>query len=147
MGTQHTELTNLFITNTGDHDILLGTDWLSKHNPNIDWATNTITLNRCPDTCFKETLKPTMPLLAQLLPVCDWDPLTDEYFEIDEAYADRALCIESHMDKHFDGPLHGPLLARTTVSTTLAMKKEAPRTDIPPEFRQYSRVFLDEEAQ
>jgi len=66
-----------------------------------------------------------VPLLAQLLPVCDWDPLTKDFFEIDEAYADRALCIESHMDKHLDGPLHGPLLARTTVSTTLAMKKEA----------------------
>jgi len=86
-------------------------------------------------------------LLAQLLPVYDWDPLTDKYFEIDEAYADRALCIKSHMDKHFDGPLHGPLLARTTVSTTLAMKKEASRMDIPPEFRQYSQVFSDEEAQ
>jgi len=125
MGTRHTKLANLVVTNTGDHDVLLGTDWLSKHNPNIDWATNTITLNRCPNTCFKETIKPTAPLLAQLLPVCDWDPLTDEYFDIDEAYADRALCIESHMDKHFDGPLHGPLLACTTVSTTLAMKKEA----------------------
>ena len=147
MGTRHTELTNLFVTNTGDHNILLGTDWLSKHNPNINWATNTITLNRCPNTCFKETIEPIAPLLAQLLPVCDWDPLTDEFFEIDETYADRALCIESHMDKYFDGPLHGPLLARTTVSTTLAMKKEALRTDIPPEFQQYSRVFSDKEAQ
>jgi len=147
MGTRHTELTNLFVTNTGDHDVLLGTDWLSKHNPNIDWATNTITLNRCPTTCFKETQEPTLPLIAQLLPVCDWDPLTEEYFNIDEAYADRALCIETHMNKHFNGPLHGPLLAHTTVSTTLAMKKEASQMDIPPEFRQYSRVFSDEEAQ
>jgi len=147
MGTRHTELANLFVTNTGDHDVLLGTDWLSKHNPNIDWATNTITLNRCPNTCFKETLKPTVPLLAQLLPVCDWDPLTDKYFEIDEAYANRALCIKTHMNKRFDGPLHRPLLAHTTISTTLAMKKEASRMDIPPEFRQYSRVFSDEEAQ
>jgi len=104
---------------------LLGTDWLSKHNLNIDWATNTITLNRCPLTCFKENTEPTVPLLAQLLPVCDWDPLTDEYFEIDEAYANRVSCIETHMEKHFDRPLHGPLLVHTTVSTTLAMKKEA----------------------
>jgi len=58
MGTRHIELANLFVTNTGDHDVLLGTDWLSKHNPNIDWATNTITLNRCPTMCFKETNNP-----------------------------------------------------------------------------------------
>jgi len=147
MGTRHTELANLFVTNTGDHDVLLGTDWLSKHNPNIDWATNTITLNRCPTTCFKETQEPTTPLIAQLLPVCDWDPLTEEYFNIDKANADHTLCIESHMDKHFDGPLHGPLLTRTTVSTTLAMKKEALQMDIPPEFKQYSQVFSDDEAQ
>jgi len=138
IGTRHTELANLFVTNTGDHDVLLGTDWLSKHNPNIDWATNTITLNKCPLMCFKENTEPTVPLLVQLLPVCDWDPLTDEYFEIDEAYADHASCIETHMEKHFDGPLHGPLLVHTTVSTTLAMKKEASQMEIPPEFRQYS---------
>jgi len=118
MGTQHMELANLFVTNTGNHDVLLGTDWLSKHNPNIDWATNTITLNRCPTMCFKETNNPMAPLIAQLLPVCDWDPLTEEYFDIDEAYTNHALCIETHMDKHFDGLLHGPLLAHTTVSTT-----------------------------
>ena len=53
MGTRYTELANIFVTNTGDHDVLLGTDWLSKHNPNIDWATNTITLNRCPSTLLR----------------------------------------------------------------------------------------------
>ena len=105
MGTRHMELANLFVTNTGDHDVLLGMDWLSKHNPNIDWVTNTITLNRCPQMCFKENTKPIAPLLMQLLPVCDWDPLTDEYFEIDETYANRDLCITTHMEKHFDGPL------------------------------------------
>jgi len=147
MGTRHTELANIFVTNTGDHDVLLGTDWLSKHNPNIDWATNTIALNRCPTTCFKETQEPTAPLIVQLLPVYDWDPLTEEYFDIDEAYTDRALCIETHMDKHFDRPLHGPLLVQTTVSTTLAMKTETSQKEIPPEFRQYSRVFSNEEAQ
>jgi len=36
MGTQHTELANLFVTNTGDHDVLLRTDWLSRHNLNIN---------------------------------------------------------------------------------------------------------------
>jgi len=118
MGTQHTELANLFVTNTGDHNVLLRMNWLSKHNPNIDWATNTITLNRCPPTCFKD--EPTKPILIQLLPVCDWDPQMDNYFEINEMNADCASCITTHMEKHFDGPLIG----RTTVSTTLAMKME-----------------------
>jgi len=47
------------------------------------------------------------------------------------------------MEKHFNGPL----LAQTTVSTTLAIKKEASQIEIPPEFQQYSQVFSNEEAQ
>jgi len=40
-----------------------------------------------------------------------------------------------------------PVVARTTVSTTLAKAEQPKITDIPPEFRQYHKVFSDEEAQ
>jgi hypothetical protein len=35
-------------------------------------------------------------------------------------------------------------IARTTVSTTLAMKKPMLPSEIPPEFAQYHQVFSDE---
>jgi hypothetical protein len=48
MGEDHTEEAHLLITDTGNHDVLLGTSWLKAHNPSIDWAKNTIKFDRCP---------------------------------------------------------------------------------------------------
>ena len=41
-GDNHREQIMFLVTDTGNHDILLGTDWLKAHNPNIDWTQNTI---------------------------------------------------------------------------------------------------------
>jgi hypothetical protein len=32
-------------------DILLGTNWLIKHNPNINWKNYHVKMNQCLDTC------------------------------------------------------------------------------------------------
>ena len=40
-----------------------------------------------------------------------------------------------------------PEIARTTVSTAIAMKKPTLPSEIPKEFAQYHRVFSDEQAQ
>jgi len=40
-----------------------------------------------------------------------------------------------------------PVVRRTTVSTTLAKAEQPKNVEIPPEFRQYDKVFSDEEAQ
>ena len=45
MGDDHKERVLFLVTDTGNHDILLGTDWLKVHNPNIDWAKNQIHLD------------------------------------------------------------------------------------------------------
>jgi hypothetical protein len=36
IGTKHQEDIKVTITNTGNHNLLLGTDWLKAHNPSID---------------------------------------------------------------------------------------------------------------
>ena len=36
MGTCHKETIKAAVTNTRNHDLLLGTDWLQAHNPTID---------------------------------------------------------------------------------------------------------------
>jgi hypothetical protein len=48
----HKEQISFFVGDIGTHDILLGTDWLIKHNPTIDWNKYTLTMNRCPHTCY-----------------------------------------------------------------------------------------------
>ena len=40
-----------------------------------------------------------------------------------------------------------PEMARTTVSTTLAMRKQTLPSEIPPEFAWYHKVFSDKQAQ
>ena len=45
MADKHQETLEIAITNTGKHDILLGTDWLKTHNPSIDWKNAKLALD------------------------------------------------------------------------------------------------------
>ena len=80
MGKNHKESTEMAITNTGNHDILLGTDWLKAHNPSIDWAKNKLHFNHCPPSCFSDKTYPT-PTLGQLLPSEEWEEQYNNYIE------------------------------------------------------------------
>ncbi|KAF5363153.1 hypothetical protein D9758_008364 [Tetrapyrgos nigripes] len=48
----HKEKAEFYVTDIGDHDIILGTDWLEEHNPDIDWSDSRIGMTRCPETCI-----------------------------------------------------------------------------------------------
>jgi hypothetical protein len=39
------------VTNTGKTDLIVGFNWLQKHNPNVDWKTGDITFDCCPLEC------------------------------------------------------------------------------------------------
>ena len=56
MADLHQESMEIAITNTGNHNILLGTDWLKTHNPSIDWKTSRIWLDQCPSSCVQDLL-------------------------------------------------------------------------------------------
>ncbi len=142
MGETHREYAEFLVTNTGDHDMLLGTDWLKAHNPSVDWATNTVTLNRCPTSCFPP--KPEISLLAHLLPIMDWEPQDDDSQDSSPSL-DTMQRVRAHLDKYDE--MEDPVLARTMVSTYLAKTVQVVQKDIPPEFQQYHQVFSDEEAQ
>ncbi|KAG6328417.1 hypothetical protein ID866_10672 [Astraeus odoratus] len=40
-----------YATNLGKTPMILGHTWLKTHNPEIDWVTGRVTLNRCPPEC------------------------------------------------------------------------------------------------
>jgi hypothetical protein len=44
VGKHHEEI-QFFVTNIGHHNIILGTPWLKKHNPQIHWPKSTIDFN------------------------------------------------------------------------------------------------------
>jgi len=71
MGDNHRERIMFLVTDTENHDILLGTDWLRAHNPNIDWTQNTIHMDRCPPLCRPHQTPG--PTIAYLLPTCNWE--------------------------------------------------------------------------
>lgn len=43
----HAELIVFDIMPIGSHAIILGADWIRKHNPEIDWSTDTFSFSRC----------------------------------------------------------------------------------------------------
>ena len=50
-GRMHTEHVQMFITNLGKDNILLGTDWLKYHNPSIGWRRHEVHFDQCPRDC------------------------------------------------------------------------------------------------
>jgi hypothetical protein len=81
MGTRHQEYIEVAITNTRNHDLLLGTDWLKAHNPSIDWTQNKLLLNRCTKACFPTTTPQEDPTLGYLLPTLEWEDQYDDFIE------------------------------------------------------------------
>ena len=131
------------ITNTGSHDILLGTNWLKAHNPSIDWTWNKLILNWCTNSCFSAKQGSLDPTLGHLLPTIEWEDQYDNFIEAKYQGIDASQCIMAHLQSYFK-----PVVARTTVSTTLAKGiVKTPFEGIPPVFRKYKKVFSDKEAQ
>ena len=50
-GRTHTEHVQMFITNLGKDDVLLGTDWLKYHNPSIGWKRREVHFDQCSQNC------------------------------------------------------------------------------------------------
>ncbi len=43
----HAECIDLAVTNLGKKDVYLGHDWLKRHNPSVNWKTQSIIFGRC----------------------------------------------------------------------------------------------------
>jgi len=139
MGDNHRERVTFLVTDTGNHDMLLGTDWLKAHNPSIDWARNRIHLDRCPPICRPRNSPG--PTISYLLPTCEWEVQVDDYLDLSTESIDATHYVMAHIEKQM------PEIARTTVSTTLAKQIQKLETEVPPAFAKYRRVFSDEQAQ
>jgi hypothetical protein len=47
----HEERSKFYVTAIGTHDIILETDWLLAHNPEVNWTTLQLAFTQCPKTC------------------------------------------------------------------------------------------------
>src|SRR5258708_36356293 len=48
---QHTEKACLTVANLGWQTIIIRHSWLTHHNPEVDWARQSVTMSRCPPEC------------------------------------------------------------------------------------------------
>ena len=47
----HSERTLLAVSNLGKQSMILGYTWLKDHNPEVNWQTGEVQINRCPPQC------------------------------------------------------------------------------------------------
>src|SRR5260221_11028484 len=55
---QHSERAQFAVTNLGQQSVIIGHPWLSHHNPEVDWATQKVSMTHCPTDCNRRVLKP-----------------------------------------------------------------------------------------
>ena len=48
---QHTERARLAVANLRWQTVIIGHSWLNHHNPEVDWARQSVTMSRCPPEC------------------------------------------------------------------------------------------------
>ena len=48
---RHTEKARLAVANLGRQTAIIGHSWLTHHNPEVDWARQSVTMSRCPPEC------------------------------------------------------------------------------------------------
>src|SRR6266852_2447991 len=46
----HKEWFKFYVTAVGTHNVILGTDWLKAHNPELDWTTSQLAFTCCPSS-------------------------------------------------------------------------------------------------
>jgi len=119
MGIEHTETTEMAVTNIGRHDILLGTDWFRAHNPQIDWAKNKLLIDRCPTSCYPNYLDKTSEL-TQLLPTEDLEAHYDDLLESKYQGIDPTQCIMAHHHKEFNN-----MICESVVLPTMSLPKKS----------------------
>src|SRR5260221_1846329 len=61
---EHGSITEEVHTNLGQQSVIIRHPWLSHHNPEVDWATQKVSMTHCPTDCNRQVLKPQLePLL------------------------------------------------------------------------------------
>src|SRR5712672_535985 len=124
-GTKRTDM-RFFLTNLGDHKVILGYPWFAANQPKIDWARGWI-----------DTMQLPLVLRSADAQKPRFNPDTSD---LSDSTEEEILYI---------GRIHiEPRLARQTVSSTLAEEHDKPHSSpIPAEYRRHHKVFSEEAAQ
>ncbi len=157
----HQEDAEFYVTNVGDVDIIIGTDWLKRHNPVIDWATDSLRFSRCPTPCSLSTpavtihalsRKPSMRIYRLTTPE-DEPPNEEPPFE--NLGAAIFPSTEHSLPLFPDEEIHAifcqaaaHIRAKSTTSTEIAARtapdsKQPLENLVPPEYLKYRKIFSE----
>ena len=143
------------IINCGNENIILGTPWLEKVNPVIDWAKQTINIpnhtDRTPAYNWKNEITQgkttTAPTHANLLP--------KEYVREKPIYADEnfinylqgeSINSVTNLFRKEHGKFTAVKVCKTTITTELAKEVGTSEVKLPEQYEEFSSVFSEEEA-
>ena len=147
----HKELSELYVTTLGDHDIILGTNWLHAHNPEVDWALPQLAFTRCPTSCTwskKPLVITSKKPQTRATTINALNPDNQDHPAPEDAFAQEAMeaFLYNHSFTKYDNLA---IQAKTTTSTGLAAKTAPkPTTEhIPAQFSKYSKAFSEHESQ
>jgi hypothetical protein len=134
----------------GTHNIILGTDWLKAHNPELDWTTSRLQFSRCLPTCIlsspsmilttTQSHKPAM-YISSLEPC----PPTPD-FPLYAAYAAPYFALQHGLYKCLEltnvrtKTMHFTNLAANASKTTLLHH-------VPAQFSKYHTIFSESASQ
>jgi len=124
-GTKRTDM-RFFLTDLGDHKVILGYPWFAANQPKIDWARGWI-----------DTMQLLLILRSANAQKPQFSPDTNN---LPDPTQGEILCV---------GRIHvEPRIARQTLSSTLAEEHDKPQPNpIPTEYQRHQKVFSEEAAQ
>ncbi len=122
----HAERIDLAVTNLGKKDIYLGHDWLKRHNPSVNWKTQSILFGRC--SCAGNAFS---------LPDSDPDDKWDK--ELEEG--DTILTIQMDEELIIRSVHHANKLAAAANADKL---KQTFEEMVPEDYRSFRNLFSKE---
>ena len=147
----HEERSEFYVTAVGTHDVILGTDWLKAHNPELDWTTSHLAFTRCPQTCILTTRPLHISPIPSRLPamyISRIEPASDPVLL--DTFADAALPKFLKQHELFKQSIRPVVTIRkTTHATKLASGPATPASieQIPAQFQQYRKLFNEQASQ
>ena len=124
---KHCEMVTLDIVPMARHDVVLGTPWLERHNPNIDWKVRVLRFERCSCVTDIDPRSRQRSTLDEERNICDTDAQPTTKRQSHRSNSTDAGATQPDQQVRADRGSHAPL-------------------DIPVEFRKWIKLFQEEDG-
>ena len=122
-GQSHVELLTMQVARLGGkHDIFLGLDWCTRHNPFVDFVTREFTFARCPEECHMKTV---------------------DKLEVNRIYSmEEGLAMQDQEIEFVEGQeAMAHIRAFQSKSTEIAIAQEKKEFNLPEQYADFADVF------